>query len=149
MAAPVDDSDDRSLVELTAHAKTTLMLLLEQEKALARHELRIEGRKIGLGSALLIAGAGIGYFAFVLLIVAASFAIADAVDGAKAVGFMAMGMFFAFVAGNAALAGALGLIRMKGPRRTLSTLKDNVRWLRHPTHAPDSELEALRATHRG
>lgn len=141
--------DERSLGELTSQAKTTLSRLLEQEVALARHELRIEGRKIGLGSVLLIAAAGIGYFAFVLLIVAASFAIADAAGSAKAVGFMAMGMFFAFVAGNAALAGALGLIRMKGPRRTLSTMKDNLRWFRHPTEAPDPELEALRATHQG
>lgn len=146
MAAPVDD--ERTLGELTAHAKNTLARLLEQEKELARHELRIEGRKIGLGSILLAAAAGIGYFAFVLLIVAASFAFAGMVDGATAVGFVAIGMIFAFIAGNAAIAGALGLIRMKGPRRTIGTLKDSLRWLRHPTEAPDPQLEALRATHR-
>jgi hypothetical protein len=146
VAAPVEG--ERTLGELAAHAKVTLSRLLQQEKELARHELRIEGRKIGFGSVLLLAAAGIGYFAFVLLIVAASFAFAGMVDGATAVGFVAIGMIFAFIAGNAALAGALGLFRVKGPRRTVSTLKDSLRWLRHPTEAPQPGLEALRAPHR-
>lgn len=148
MAAPIDSSDERSLAELTAAAKATLSRLLEQEKELARHELSIEGRKIGLGTALLAVAGGIGYFAFVLLVVAGSFALADAAGSAKAVGFMAVGLFFAFVAGNAAAAGALGLIRLRGPRRTLRTLADTLRWLRHPTEVPDPELEVLRASHR-
>ena len=145
----VQPADDRTLRELLAQANTTLRTLLDQEKELARQELSIQGRRLGLGAALLLAAAGIGYFGFLFMLVSASFAIAGAVDGAKAVGFMAIGMFLAFVAGTAALGGALGLVRLKGPRRSIASLRTDLRWLRHPTEPPPSaELEIIKASHR-
>jgi hypothetical protein len=48
-----------------------------------------------------------------------------------------------------ALLGLGQVVRVGPPRRTIRTVKDDLEWAKHPTHAPDPELEDLRASHRG
>ena len=39
-------------------------------------------------------------------------------------------------------------VKVKGPQRTIRTVKDDIAWAKHTTLVPDPELEELRASHR-
>ena len=63
-------------------------------------------------------------------------------------GFVCVGGGYAGLAGLLGLLGVGKFTKVKGPQRTIRTVKDDIEWAKHPTLAPDPELEELRATHR-
>src|SRR5436305_1580715 len=96
-----------------------------------------------------LGGAGfVGLFAFVFLSVAAALAISEGADLPFWAGFVCIGGAFGGLAGLLAMAGLGKVVKVKGPQRTIRTVKDDIAWAKHPTVAPDRELEELRATHR-
>lgn len=137
-----------SLADLRARAKRAVLDLLAKEKELAMMELRGEGRKLGVGVVFLAGAALVGYLGLLMVIVAASFALTYVGNGTPLdVGFVATGMTFFVTASMLGMGGLLVARKVRGPKVTMRTLADDLRWARHPTVAPNSELEALKATH--
>lgn len=141
-------SDDQSLGELVASATRDLSQLVHKEVELAKAEITAELKKAGIGAGLLGGAGFIGYFALLLLCVAASLGLADGAEIPTWAGFLCIGGAFAAGAGLVAVLGLGSLVRVGAPQRTIRTVKDDIEWAKHPTVAPEPELEELRASHR-
>lgn len=137
---------ERSLAELVATVSRDLSLLIHGEIALAKAELRAQARRAGLSAALLGAAGGLAAFAALFLATAAAFGIA-ALGISLGYAFLCIGGFVALVAGGLGMLGLRQVLRVGKPERTLRTVHDSLTWARHPTVAPDPELETLRARH--
>ncbi len=144
----MSSSDDQSLGELVAVATRDLSLLIHKEVELAKAEITGELKKAGIGAGLLGGAGFIGYFALLLLCVAAALGLAAGTDIPTWAGFLCVGGAFAGAAGLIALLGVGNLVRVGPPQRTIRTVKDDIAWAKHPTTAPEPELEELRASHR-
>jgi hypothetical protein len=141
-------SDDQSLGELVATATRDLSLLVHKEVELAKAEITAELKKAGIGAGLLGGAGFIGFFALLLLCVAGALGLAAGTDIPTWAGFLCVGGAFAGAAGLIALLGVGSLVRVGPPQRTIRTVKDDIAWAKHPTVAPEPELEELRASHR-
>ena len=142
------DLDEQSLGELVAVATRDLSLLVHKEMELAKTELSAELKRAGIGAGLLGGAGFIGVFAMLFLAVAAALGIADGFGIPVWAGFLIVGGAFG---GGAGLFAALGLgkvVKVGPPQRTIRTVKDDIAWAKHPTVAPDPELDDLRASHR-
>lgn len=126
------EQDDRSLSELVGVVTSDLQTLFRQEIALAKAELREEGTKAGKAAGML-GGAGFaGYMTVVLLSFASVFGLAELIG---------LGWAALVVAVLWAIVGAVlffvGRNRMREvsptPERTIETLKEDARWVKHPT----------------
>ena len=144
----MSSSDDQSLGELVATATRDLSLLVHKEVELAKAEISAELKKAGIGAGLLGGAGFIGFFALLLLLVAGALGLADGADIPTWAGFLCVGGAFAGAAGLIALLGVGSLVRVGPPQRTIRTVKDDIEWAKHPTVAPEPELEELRASHR-
>jgi hypothetical protein len=142
------DIDEQSLGELVAMATRDLSLLIHKEVELAKTEIAAEVKRAGIGAGFLGGAGFVGLFAFLFLSVAAALAIAEGADLPFWAGFVCIGGAFGGLAGLLAMAGVGKVVKVKGPQRTIRTVKDDIAWAKHPTVAPDPELEALRASHR-
>lgn len=140
--------DDQSLGDLVATATRDLSLLIHKEVELAKAEISAEVKKAGIGAGLLGGAGFIGFFAFLLLLVAAALGLSAGADIPTWAGFLCIGGGFGGIAGLVALLGVGSLVRVGPPQRTIKTVKDDLEWAKHPTVAPDPELEELRASHR-
>jgi hypothetical protein len=141
-------SDDQSLGELVAVATRDLSLLIHKEVELAKSEITAELKKAGIGAGLLGGAGFVGLFALLLLSAAAALGLAAGADIPVWAGFLCIGGAFAGGAGLFALLGLGSLVRVGPPQRTIRTVKDDLAWAKHPTVAPEPELEELRATHQ-
>jgi hypothetical protein len=141
-------SDGQSLGDLVATATRDLSLLIHREVELAKAEISAEVKKAGIGAGLLGGAGFIGFFALLLMCVAAALGLAAGADIPIWAGLLCIGGAFAGAAGLIALLGVGSLVRVSPPQRTIRTVKDDLEWAKHPTTAPDPELEELRASHR-
>ena len=144
----MSSSDEQSLGELVAVATRDLSVLVHKEIELAKAEISGELKRAGVGAGLLGGAGFIGVFALLLLSVSGALAIADGGGIPIWAGFLCMGALYGGGAGLFALLGLGQVVRIGPPQRTIRTVKDDLEWVKHPTHAPDPELEDLRATHR-
>ena len=144
----MSSSDEQSLGELVAVATRDLSVLVHKEIELAKAEITGELKRAGVGAGLLGGAGFIGVFALLLLSVSGALAIADGGGIPIWAGFLCMGALYGGGAGLFALLGLGQVVRIGPPQRTIRTVKDDLEWVKHPTHAPDPELEDLRATHR-
>ena len=141
------DIDEQSLGELVATATRDLSLLVHKEVELAKTEIAAEVKRAGIGAGFLGGAGFVGLFAFTFLAVAAALGISEGADLPLWVGFVCIGGLFGAMAGLLALLGVGKFVKVKGPQRTIRTVKDDIAWAKHPTLAPDPELEELRASH--
>jgi hypothetical protein len=148
VAGSKPDIDEQSLGELVATATRDLSLLIHKEVELAKTEIAAEVKRAGIGAGFLGGAGFVGLFAFVFLSVAAALAISEGADLPFWAGFLCIGGGFGGLAGLLAMAGVGKVVKVKGPQRTIRTVKDDIAWAKHPTVAPDPELEELRASHR-
>ena len=148
MAGSKPDIDEQSLGELVATATRDLSLLVHKEVELAKTEIAAEVKRAGIGAGFLGGAGFVGLFAFVFLSVAAALAISEGADLPFWAGFLCIGGAFGGLAGLLGLLGLGKVTKVKGPQRTIRTVKDDLEWARHPTTAPNRELEELRASHR-
>ena len=126
MSAP-----ERSLGELVQLATQNLSLLVSQEIALAKAEIKREVSAAGKGAGL-FGGAGFtGLLALVFLSIALAFAIGRPTT--LGVGFLVVGLLYLLAAVVLALIGKKQLSRVGPPAKTIKTLKDDAAWVRHPT----------------
>jgi Putative Actinobacterial Holin-X, holin superfamily III len=123
---------EKSLGELVATATKDLSLLVSQEVALAKAELKKEVAHAGKGAGML-GGAGFtGVFALVFLSIALAYAISWFGIG-LGWGFFIVGMLYLVVAAVLGLLGKKQLSKVGPPEKTIATVKDDVAWAKHPT----------------
>ena len=126
MSAP-----ERSLGELVQLATQDLSLLVSQEIALAKAEIKREVSAAGKGAGL-FGGAGFtGLLALVFLSIALAFAIGRPTT--LGVGFLVVGLLYLLAAVVLALTGKKKLSQVGPPEKTIETLKDDAAWVKHPT----------------
>ena len=125
---------DQSLGALFNSAIGDLKNLVKMEKELAVAEVAQAGKRL----APAIAGFVVAAVAAVLVVLMGSFAAAFGIADLFSIG---LGWGFLIVAGLwlllAAVGGLLGLRmvkKIKGPERTIRTVKDTADWARHPTN---------------
>jgi hypothetical protein len=146
---PTRSAEEPTLGELVAAATRDLSLLVHKEVELAKTEIAAEVKRAGIGAGFLGGAGFVGMFAFVFLSVAAALAIAEGADLPLWAGFVCIGGGFGGLAGLLATAGLGKVVKLRGPQRTIRTVRDDITWAKHPTIAPDPDLEDLRATHSG
>ena len=122
---------ERSLGELVQLATRDLSLLVSQEIALAKAEIKREVSAAGKGAGL-FGGAGFtGLLAVLFLSIALAFAIGKPTT--LGVGFLVVGLLYLVLAAVLALTGKKQLAQVGPPERTIETLKDDAEWAKHPT----------------
>ena len=142
------ETSEQSLGELVSAATRDISLLVHKEVELAKTELTAELKKAGIGAGLLGGAGFFGYFALLLLSFAAAFGISEGFDWDLWIGFVIVGGVYLMGAGLFGLLGIGQVQRVGPPQRTIRTVKDDIEWAKHPTVAPDPELEDLRESHR-
>jgi Putative Actinobacterial Holin-X, holin superfamily III len=138
---------EQSLGELVATATRDLSLLIHKEVELAKAEISAEVKRAGIGGAFLGGAGFVGLFALTFLSVAAALGIAAAADIGDWAGFLIVAAAYGMLAGLLGLLGLRKVTKVKPPQRTIRTVKDDIAWAKHPTVAPDRELDELRASH--
>ena len=134
VATATDGATEKSLGELVATATKDLSVLVSQEVALAKAELKKEVAHAGKGAGML-GGAGLtGLFALIFLSIAAAYAISWFGIG-LGWGFFIVGMLYLVVAAVLALLGKKQISKVGPPEKTIATVKDDVEWAKHPTRA--------------
>ncbi len=124
---------EKTLGELVQVATKDLSLLVSQEIALAKAEIKREVTAAGKGAGL-FGGAGFtGLFALLFLSIALAFGIGSFTT--LGVGFLIVGLLYGAVAAVLALKGKKQLSQVGAPERTIGTLKDDAEWAKHPTRA--------------
>ena len=124
----------KSLGELVATATKDLSVLVQQEVALAKTELKKEVAAAGKGAGM-FGGAGLtGLFALIFLSVSLAYAISWIGIG-LGWGFFIVGLLYLLVAGVLALLGKKQLGKVGPPAKTIATVKDDMAWAKHPTRA--------------
>lgn len=142
------DAEEKSLGELVATVSRDLSLLVHKEVELAKTEISATAKRAGLGAGFLGGAGFVGIFALVFVSVAVALGIDEGLNWPWWAGFAIVGGLYG---GLAAMLGVLGLskvTKVSPPERTIQTVKDDIAWAKHPTVAPNRELEELRATHR-
>lgn len=123
---------DKSLGELVATATKDLSVLVKQEVALAKTEIKKEVVAAGKGAGL-FGGAGLtGLFALLFLSIAAAFALAG-LGLPLGWGFFIVGVLYLIAAAVLAFTGKKKISEVGPPEKTISTVKDDVEWAKHPT----------------
>jgi hypothetical protein len=123
---------EKSLGELVATATKDLSLLVSQEVALAKAELKKEVAHAGKGAGMLGGAGFLGLFALIFLSIALAYAISWFGIG-LGWGFFIVGMLYLVVAAVLALLGKKQLSKVGPPEKTIATVKDDVAWAKHPT----------------
>ena len=141
-------NDDQSLGELVAVATRDLSLLIHKEVELAKAEITAELKRAGIGAGLLGGAGFIGFFAMMLLSISASLGLSRGAGIPLWAGFLCIGAAYAAGAGLFAMLGLGQVVRVGPPQRTIRTVKDDIAWAKHPTVAPEPELDELRASHQ-
>ncbi len=134
VATGTNGAPEKSLGELVATATKDLSVLVSQEVALAKAELKKEVAHAGKGAGML-GGAGVtGLFALIFLSIAAAYAISWFGIG-LGWGFFIVGMVYLLLAAVLALLGKKQISKVGPPEKTIATVKDDVAWVKHPTRA--------------
>ena len=122
---------ERSLGELVQTATRDLSLLVSQEIALAKMEIKREVTAAGKGAGL-FGGAGVtGLLALLFLSIALAFALGRPTT--LGVGFLIVGLLYLVIAAVLGLVGKKKISQVGAPERTIATLKDDAAWAKHPT----------------
>ncbi len=127
-------SGETSLGELVARATKDLSVLVQQEVALAKTEIKKEVAAAGKGAGM-FGGAGLtGLFALIFLSISAAYGISW-LGLPLGWGFFVVGLLYLIVAGVLALLGKKQISKVGPPAKTIATVKDDVAWAKHPTRA--------------
>lgn len=124
---------DQSVVDLIRTAVRDAQDLVRSEIALAKAELREEGRRLGLGAALLAAAAVAGVVAFVFLMTALAWGLAAAFAWPVWIGFAAVTVLLLLTTAVLAYAGRRKLVTERRLPKTAATMKETTEWIRART----------------
>jgi hypothetical protein len=132
VASGANGSSEKSLGELVATATKDLSLLVSQEVALAKAELKKEVAHAGKGAGMLGGAGFLGLFALIFLSISLAYAISWFGIG-LGWGFFIVGMLYLVGAAVLALLGKKQISKVGPPEKTIATVKDDVAWAKHPT----------------
>src|ERR671910_3260392 len=123
-------SDERSLAELTKELSDQATALARKEVELAKVEMSLKAKRLGLGAGAFGAAGLIGVLALGALTAAAILALAEAVDTWLAALIVAV-----VYAGLAGLLGLVGRSRVRTgtppvPEATVESVKEDVEWVK-------------------
>lgn len=122
-----------SIVELLRTAIRDAQDLVRKEVALAKAEVREEGRRLASAIALLAGAAVMGVLALVFLLTTAALGLADALEWAPWAGYAVVTGLVLVIALVLALAGRSRIAAARPLPRTMETLKENSEWIRART----------------
>jgi protein-S-isoprenylcysteine O-methyltransferase Ste14 len=120
-----------SVGELMSHVTSDLSLLVRQEVALAKAEIREEAAKAGKGAGLL----GAAGYASHMIVLFGTFALVFGLGNWVGLGWACLIVTLLWAAAGVLLAvkgkRTLSAVHPK-PERTIETLKEDAQWARHP-----------------
>jgi hypothetical protein len=130
MAEPV--TQDASVGELVSRVATDLSTLLRQEVALAKAEVKEEATRAGKAAGLF----GAGGVAVLMTVVFLSLALMFGLDSFlwTWVSALLVGLLWGGIAAAMFVFGREEVQHVKGPERTIQTVKEDVEWLRTRGH---------------
>jgi len=122
------------LKDLLQLASKDLSLLVKKEVDLAKAELQVAAKDAAKGAVGLVVAAVLALGGSIM----ALFTIAEALNEflPRPLAFLITALLFFLLAGVAALVGLKRVKKVKGPQRTMTTVKDDIAWAKHPTSAP-------------
>jgi len=122
------------LKDLVQLASKDLSLLVKKEVDLAKAELQVAAKDAAKGAVGLVVAAVLALGGSIM----ALFTIAEALNEflPRPLAFLITALLFFLLAGVAALVGLTTVKKVKGPQRTVTTVKDDIAWAKHPTSAP-------------
>jgi len=129
---PATQHSDKSLGELVQSATKDLSLLVHQEFALAKAELKKEAATAGKGAGMLGGAAFAGVFALIFLSIALAYGISWLGIG-LGWGFLIVGVLYLLVAAVLGLTGKKKISQVGPPEKTIESVKEDVAWAKHPT----------------
>jgi len=129
---PATQHSDKSLGELVQSATKDLSLLVHQEFALAKAELKKEVTTAGMGAGMLGGAAFAGVFALIFLSIALAYGISWLGIG-LGWGFLIVGVLYLLVAAVLGLTGKKKISQVGPPEKTIESVKEDVAWAKHPT----------------
>jgi hypothetical protein len=127
-------ASDKSLGDLVSTATRDMSTLIRSEIQLAKVEIKRDVTAAGKGAGLLGGAGFLGVLALIFLSIALAYALGKVVP--LGWGFFIVGALYLVVAAVAALLGKKSLTKVGPPERTISTVKDDIAWAKHPTQSP-------------
>jgi hypothetical protein len=125
------ENGDRKLSALVTAATRDLSMLVRDEIALAKAEIRRDVKRAATGSGLFGAAALFGLFAVIMLSFAAAYGI-HATGLSLVWSWLIVGGAYLLIAGIAALLGLLRLKTVHGPEATKRTTGESIAVLKRP-----------------
>ncbi len=127
-------TDDRSIGELIGELANESAVLVKQEVALAKKEVREEVRVAGRNVGYAVAGGAVAYVGLIAIVIALGVLLGELLGDAEWLGLLIVGLVVALI-GYVLL--KKGLDKLKAmdpaPERTLRTLKEDKEWLKKET----------------
>ena len=124
---------EQSIADLLRGAMRDAQDLVRAEIALARAEMKEEGRRLAMGAALLAVAAVTALIAIVLLATAAAWGLATALQWPIWAGFAIVGGVILIAALIAGLVGRGRIVNGRHLPRTMDSMKENAEWIRQRT----------------
>ena len=130
----IDKAAGPSIGQLAADASTHLSTIIRGEVELAKTELKVSVKNAGVGIVLFVV-------AGVLLIYGLTFGLIALAEGLVSLGLWRWAAFLVVFGILVLVAAVLGFVgfrkvkKVKAPERTITTGKDTVAFLKHPTQA--------------
>jgi nitrate/nitrite transporter NarK len=112
--------------QLVADATREVSELVRHELALAKAELQNDAKQAGLGAGMLGAAGMFGAVAFVLLCVAAAFALHEGAGWPRWLSFLVIAALLLLLAAVLGLVGKNRVSKVKPPKRTIASSKKTV-----------------------
>jgi Putative Actinobacterial Holin-X, holin superfamily III len=125
-------TDEPSVGQLVRDASAQLSTLLRDEIELAKAELSATAKRAGVGAGFIAVAAVVVLLSLPFLFVALAEGLVAAGLPRWAAYLIVWGIFI-IVAAVAALIGQRIVTRLRGPERTIETVKATASWARHPT----------------
>lgn len=125
---------DPSIGQLAANASSHISTIIRGEIELAKTELKVSVKNGGVGAAMFVAAGVLLAFALTFAFIA----IAELIHWFglwRWASYLCVFALLAIIAGVLVLLGLRKVKKVKAPERTISTTKDTVAYLKHPTSA--------------
>jgi len=132
LSGPVESrGDGRSIGSILGEVAEDFTRLVRQQLELAKVELKEEAQAAGRAGAMFGVAAVAGLMVVVLLSFGLVFALAEVMPPGWAAVIVAV--LWLVVGGIAFAVGRQRLRAVKGPEKSVQTVKEDMRWLRNPT----------------
>ena len=132
---------EQSLGALVNSAVSDLRRLIKMEKELAVAEVAQAGKRLAPAIAGFVVAAAAGVFILFMGSIALAFGVADLFSIGLGWSFLIVTGLWLLLAAVGGLIGLRALKKIKGPERTIRTVKDTADWARHPTTATPAALD--------